>query len=92
MPLRAEPTVTEFNSHAVFGEVGRTIRLHVPKRLGRTIRRRGPNQSWADFAQDFGDIQSFMFYLRDGASYLSGACCSKLSYYRDVNTNVEKPG
>ena len=41
----AESTVAEFNSDSA---VGRTIRLHIPNRLGRTIRRCGPNPSWAE--------------------------------------------
>ena len=42
-----ESTTAEFNSDAVFSEVGRTTCLHGPKRLGQTIHQHRPNTSWA---------------------------------------------
>ena len=44
----AESTVAEFSSDVFFIEVSRSVHVPGPKRLGRTIFRRGPNPSWAE--------------------------------------------
>ena len=54
--LWAEMTMADFSSNTDFSEVGRTICLCRPKRLGQTIDRCGPNLSWAEPSIGVGRI------------------------------------